>query len=170
MLPFHPSCQQIIIRLQEDTRLHHPSHPTKLLPHSSGSSRTWSLGSGASARAIMNTSYSNAHHHQQLLLHPYATITTNRSSSSSSSNSPDRLNMSEQKLLSALEDTWLTTADQFRLDNVKIITNGSLHKLRHPEKYDLVIVDEAHKFRNDTADAFDELQRICKTPTSRCSR
>ncbi len=35
------------------------------------------------------------------------------------------------------------------------------------ERFDLVIVDEAHKFRNDTAGAFDELQRICKAPTQR---
>src|SRR5262249_36422104 len=41
------------------------------------------------------------------------------------------------------------------------------HKLKHPERYDLVIVDEAHKFRNDTAEAFDQLQRICKTPVKR---
>jgi hypothetical protein len=27
----------------------------------------------------------------------------------------------------------------------------------------MVIIDEAHKFRNDTAQAYDELQRICKT-------
>jgi hypothetical protein len=66
----------------------------------------------------------------------------------------------------AVEDSWHETAkDQFRLDNCDIITNGSLHKIKHPEKYDLVIVDEAHKFRNDTAEAFDELQRICKSPT-----
>lgn len=68
----------------------------------------------------------------------------------------------------AVEDNWHeTTKDQFRLDNCDIITNGSLHKVRNPEKYDLVIVDEAHKFRNDTAEAFDELQRICKSPTRR---
>ncbi len=66
----------------------------------------------------------------------------------------------------AIEDSWRETAkDQFRLDNCDIITNGSLHKVKKPEKYDLIIVDEAHKFRNDTADAFDELQRICKSPT-----
>ena len=66
----------------------------------------------------------------------------------------------------AVEDSWRETAkEQFRLDNCDIITNGSLHKVKRPEKYDLVIVDEAHKFRNDTADAFDELQRICKSPT-----
>ena len=67
----------------------------------------------------------------------------------------------------ALEDNWEWTIHKFNLDNVKIETNGSLHKIRHPERYDLVIVDEAHKFRNDTAEAFDELQRICKTPTQR---
>jgi superfamily II DNA/RNA helicase len=68
----------------------------------------------------------------------------------------------------AMEDSWRETAkEQFRLDNCDIITNGSLHKVKRPEKYDLVIVDEAHKFRNDTAEAFDELQRICKCPTQR---
>lgn len=66
----------------------------------------------------------------------------------------------------AVADAWHETAkEQFRLDNCDIITNGSLHKIKRPEKYDLVIVDEAHKFRNDTAEAFDELQRICKSPT-----
>lgn len=66
----------------------------------------------------------------------------------------------------AMEDSWRETAkEEFRLDNCDIITNGSLHKVRRPEKYDLIIVDEAHKFRNDTAEAFDELQRICKSPT-----
>lgn len=67
----------------------------------------------------------------------------------------------------ALEESWRSTMEKFRLDNYRIITNGSLHKLKHIEKFDLVIVDEAHKFRNDTADAFNELQRICKTPTLR---
>jgi SNF2 family DNA or RNA helicase len=38
-----------------------------------------------------------------------------------------------------------------------------LHKITSPKDYDMVIIDEAHKFRNDTAQAYDELQRICKT-------
>lgn len=67
----------------------------------------------------------------------------------------------------ALRDGWESTKKAFRLDNCDIINNGSLHKVRHPETYDLIIVDEAHKFRNDTAEGFDELQRICKTPTLR---
>ncbi|MFW6248468.1 MAG: helicase-related protein, partial [Bacteroidota bacterium] len=67
----------------------------------------------------------------------------------------------------ALKENWIETTDKFRLDNVKIVTNGSLHKVRDPQKYDLIIVDEAHKFRTDTALAYNELQKICKTPTQR---
>ena len=67
----------------------------------------------------------------------------------------------------ALKSGWEQTVDQFHLDNTKVITNGSLHKITKPDKYDLIIVDEAHKFRNDTAESYDYLQRICKTPTRR---
>ena len=67
----------------------------------------------------------------------------------------------------ALKENWTETVDKFRLDNVKIITNGSLHKITDPAKYDLIIVDEAHKFRTDTATMYNELQKICKTPTRR---
>jgi len=67
----------------------------------------------------------------------------------------------------ALKESWRDTVDQFGLKGVRIITNGSLHKVKNPKKYDLIIVDEAHKFRNDTAGAYDELQRICKTRTNR---
>ena len=63
----------------------------------------------------------------------------------------------------ALKENWSETVEQFRLDNVKIITNGSLHKVTDPAKYDLIIVDEAHKFRTDTAAMYNELQKICKT-------
>jgi hypothetical protein len=67
----------------------------------------------------------------------------------------------------ALKENWIETLDKFQLHNYTIITNGSIHKLTDPEKYDLVIVDEAHKFRNDTADAYNELQKLCKTKTRR---
>lgn len=67
----------------------------------------------------------------------------------------------------ALKDGWIETLDKFQLQNYKIITNGSLHKVRDAAKYDLVIVDEAHKFRNDTAEAYNELQKLCKTKTKR---
>lgn len=67
----------------------------------------------------------------------------------------------------ALKENWEETLDKFQLHNYRIITNGSLHKITDAEKYDLIIVDEAHKFRNDTAEAYNELQKICKTKTKR---
>jgi len=65
----------------------------------------------------------------------------------------------------ALEENWKETLEKFRLDGYDIITNGSLHKVRNPEKYDLIIVDEAHKFRSDQAEMYNLLQKLCKTPT-----
>lgn len=64
----------------------------------------------------------------------------------------------------AIKRSWEETVDKFRLRNTHIETNGSLHKIKNPEKYDLVIVDEAHKFRSDVSLGFDQLQKICKTP------
>lgn len=65
----------------------------------------------------------------------------------------------------ALKEGWERTMVEFKLDNYKIITNGSLHKLENPSQYDLIIVDEAHKFRSDTAFMYNELQKLCKTKT-----
>lgn len=67
----------------------------------------------------------------------------------------------------ALVENWEDTIRQIDLKNTRIITNGSLHKIRHPEDFDLIVVDEAHKFRTDTAEMYQELQRICKSPTRR---
>jgi len=67
----------------------------------------------------------------------------------------------------AIKENWIETIEKFNLDNVKIITNGSLHKINDATIYDLIIVDEAHKFRSDTAEMYNELQKICKTPTRR---
>ena len=65
----------------------------------------------------------------------------------------------------ALKDNWQQTLKKFRIDDAfTIITNGSLAKISDAKIYDMVIVDEAHKFRNNTADAYDLLQIICKTP------
>jgi superfamily II DNA or RNA helicase/HKD family nuclease len=65
----------------------------------------------------------------------------------------------------ALEGNWRETVDKFGLENYEIVTNGSLHKVKNLQKFDLVIVDEAHKFRTDTADMYNQLQKICKAPT-----
>ncbi|MBA4852003.1 helicase-related protein [Emticicia sp. BO119] len=65
----------------------------------------------------------------------------------------------------ALKSNWEETLEKFQFINYDIITNGSLHRVINLEKYDLVIVDEAHKFRSDAAEMYNYLQKICKSPT-----
>ena len=67
----------------------------------------------------------------------------------------------------AMRGSWEDTLNEFKLDNFTIVTNGSIHKVKNPERYDLIIVDEAHKFRSDTASMYNELQKLCKTKTVR---
>lgn len=72
----------------------------------------------------------------------------------------------------AMERAWKDTFKQFGLDkDARFISNGSLHKILEEHKdywpareYDMVIVDEAHKFRSHTTQMFDSLQTICKAP------
>lgn len=71
----------------------------------------------------------------------------------------------------ALEKNWKTTFKEFRIDEkCDFVSNGSLDKiinevdpLKYKEKYDLVLVDEAHKFRNHSSRQFQNLQIICKS-------
>jgi superfamily II DNA or RNA helicase/HKD family nuclease len=67
----------------------------------------------------------------------------------------------------ALESNWKKTIRDFEVPGIDFITNGSLHQVKHPEDYDLIIVDEAHKFRSDESERFNQLQKICKTPRKR---
>lgn len=65
----------------------------------------------------------------------------------------------------ALKENWEDTLSKFGLHNYKIITSGSLHKITKHRDYDLIIVDEAHKFRSDSAEMYFHLQNICKSHT-----
>lgn len=73
----------------------------------------------------------------------------------------------------AVEQNWKTTFKDFGIDKyAKFISNGSLSKVLdednynywNADEYDLVLVDEAHKFRSHTTSAFEQLQEICKMP------
>ena len=73
----------------------------------------------------------------------------------------------------AVEQNWKTTFKDFNIDKyARFVSNGSLSKVLDDEnydywnadEYDLVLVDEAHKFRNYTTGAFQQLQEICKMP------
>lgn len=71
----------------------------------------------------------------------------------------------------AIEENWKKTFKYFQIDKyTKFVSNGSLHHVLEnksdywsKEEYDLVIVDEAHKFRTNTTKVFQYLQRICKS-------
>ena len=73
----------------------------------------------------------------------------------------------------AVEQNWKTTFKDFGIDKyANFISNGSLSKILDEDNYnywnadefDLVLVDEAHKFRSHTTSAFEQLQEICKMP------
>lgn len=71
----------------------------------------------------------------------------------------------------AVEKNWKSTFKAFNIDRyTKFISNGSLNKIIEgdinywaKEEYDLILVDEAHKFRNHTSQMFQNLQIICKS-------
>ncbi|MFN5773643.1 SNF2-related protein, partial [Flavobacterium sp.] len=72
----------------------------------------------------------------------------------------------------ALEKNWKNTFKTFGIDkHCKFITNGRLDKIANnddvdywaKEEYDLVLVDEAHRYRNHNSTMFNNLQRICKS-------
>ena len=72
----------------------------------------------------------------------------------------------------ALEENWKKTFKQFGIiKKAQFVTNGSLSKVlkgldqyKDKEEFDLIIVDEAHGFRSDSSEKYDELQQICKSP------
>ncbi len=73
----------------------------------------------------------------------------------------------------AVEQNWKTTFKDFGIDKyTNFISNGSLEKILdvdnfnywNAEEFDLILVDEAHKFRNHDTGAFRHLQDICKMP------
>ena len=78
----------------------------------------------------------------------------------------------------ALEANWRRTTEDFQIKNhFEFITIGSLHKIldeddytySNADKFDLIVVDESHKFRNDYTEMYLALQEICKKPRSRPS-
>lgn len=78
----------------------------------------------------------------------------------------------------ALESNWRKATEDFQIKNhFEFITLGSLDKVideynyqySNADKFDLIIVDESHKFRNDYTDMYVALQEICKMPRSRAS-
>lgn len=71
----------------------------------------------------------------------------------------------------ALASNWKETFEKFKIaKNTDFLSCGSLDKVlegeehyRSAEEYDMILVDEAHRFRGDSSAMYDKLQRICKT-------
>lgn len=70
----------------------------------------------------------------------------------------------------ALANNWRETFLSFKIaKNTDFVSCGSLDKVlegdgyHYAEEYDLILVDEAHRFRADSSQMYDSLQRICKS-------
>ena len=77
----------------------------------------------------------------------------------------------------AVREEWEKTFEKFRIENRWFVNNGSLDKVLGgkenyplPHEYDVVIVDEAHNFRNDGTLGYQDLEVICKTTRSHRGR
>jgi superfamily II DNA/RNA helicase len=75
----------------------------------------------------------------------------------------------------AVETNWKETFKQFGIINfVQFVSNGSIDKVltetersheryKYPYEFDLIIVDEAHRFRNQSTEMYKQLQALCKS-------
>ena len=84
---------------------------------------------------------------------------------------PDHVSKTLIVVPPAMLENWQDTIRKFGLANVEYITTGSLHHItdnqKRMESFDLVIVDEAHKFRNSKSEGFQHLEKICKSKAQR---
>lgn len=63
-----------------------------------------------------------------------------------------------------LIENWREVLNEFYVHGFDVESIGSLDKIikKGIEKYDYVIIDEAHRFRNEMTSGFDSLYKICK--------
>jgi superfamily II DNA or RNA helicase len=68
-----------------------------------------------------------------------------------------------------IEEDWREVFRRLQFHNYEFLPNRSFHRLKEakfdPKSFGLILVDEAHKFRSNTAISYNELQKLCKTPT-----
>lgn len=63
-----------------------------------------------------------------------------------------------------LIEYWEETLREFYVPGCKVVSLGALGKIikKGVENYDYIVIDEAHRFRNEMTAGFDELYQICK--------
>ena len=67
----------------------------------------------------------------------------------------------------SIKKEWIETFDKFKIGNYKQFefkSYGALEKIKDTAKYEVIIIDESHKFKNFATSRYKELERICKTP------
>ncbi len=74
--------------------------------------------------------------------------------------------MKGQKLIlcpPVLEDYWEDTFREFGVRGYKVQSHGKLHHVlrNNPDKYSTILVDEAHRFRNEQTEKYEKLLEIC---------
>lgn len=63
-----------------------------------------------------------------------------------------------------LSDYWRESLFDFGIRSFEVESRGKLSKVlkKGPEKYDFIVIDEAHRFRNEATQSFAELLDICR--------
>lgn len=65
----------------------------------------------------------------------------------------------------SIEKEWKETFKKFQIGSIRHFdfkSYGSLEKIKDTEDYEIVIIDESHKFKNFSTSRYKELERICK--------
>ncbi|WP_394951734.1 helicase-related protein [uncultured Helicobacter sp.] len=64
----------------------------------------------------------------------------------------------------ALKNSWKTHFDNLSISRYEIATHDSLHNLLEQKKdFELIIVDESHRFRSSGSKRYENLEKICKS-------
>ena len=65
----------------------------------------------------------------------------------------------------SIEKEWKETFKKFQIGSIRHFefkSYGTLEKIKDTEDYEIVIIDESHKFKNFATSRYKELERICK--------
>jgi hypothetical protein len=65
----------------------------------------------------------------------------------------------------SIEKEWKETFKRFQIGSIRNFefkSYGALEKIKETEEYEIVIIDESHKFKNFATSRYKELERICK--------
>ena len=65
----------------------------------------------------------------------------------------------------SIEKEWNETFKEFQIGSIRKFdfkSYGALEKIKNTEDYEIVIIDESHKFKNFLTSRYKELERICK--------